>query len=229
MVEDALSPKSLISAFATPVVAHAWPSSESLNRELSEEILALERRSAGIVRSNVRGWHSDETFFESTSRSMQTVKERIRQMTALMTIAVSAPTTPSRSCDCKSSGWANVSRSGDYNGVHNHPGWAWSGVYYVSSGTRDPDDELNGRLELLDPRGSVAVMASPAETLLNARFLVTPLPGLMVLFPSWLHHMVHPFIGRGERISIAFNVNTTDASTRAPTRRSDVASRMDAA
>jgi hypothetical protein len=28
----------------------------------------------------------------------------------------------------------------------------------------------------------------------------------MVVFPSWLKHMVHPYYGSGERISVAFNV-----------------------
>jgi hypothetical protein len=36
--------------------------------------------------------------------------------------------------------------------------------------------------------------------------LVDPLPGLMVMFPGWLKHMVHPFFGSGERISISFNL-----------------------
>ena len=28
----------------------------------------------------------------------------------------------------------------------------------------------------------------------------------MLVFPSWHQHMVHPFFGTGERISIAFNI-----------------------
>jgi hypothetical protein len=40
----------------------------------------------------------------------------------------------------------------------------------------------------------------------EGRYLVEPMPGLMVMFPSWLKHMVHPFQGLGERISISFNV-----------------------
>jgi hypothetical protein len=40
----------------------------------------------------------------------------------------------------------------------------------------------------------------------EGRYLVEPMPGLMVMFPSWLKHMVHPFHGSGERISISFNI-----------------------
>ena len=34
---------------------------------------------------------------------------------------------------------------------------------------------------------------------------ITPKPGLMLMFPSYLLHTVYPFIGEGERRSIAFN------------------------
>jgi len=33
-----------------------------------------------------------------------------------------------------------------------------------------------------------------------------PQAGLMVVFPAWIEHWVHPFFGEGNRISIAANV-----------------------
>jgi uncharacterized protein (TIGR02466 family) len=102
--------------------------------------------------------------------------------------------------------WANVSRRGQYNSVHDHAGATWSGVYYVSGGEPDNDDPLNGKLELLDPRIGVNVFGGE-EGLFGGRYFVEPMPGLMVIFPGWLKHMVHPFTGSGERISISFNVN----------------------
>ena len=35
----------------------------------------------------------------------------------------------------------------------------------------------------------------------------------MIVFPAWLNHLVHPFFGDGERISIAFNIVTTEIPT----------------
>jgi hypothetical protein len=32
---------------------------------------------------------------------------------------------------------------------------------------------------------------------------------MLVLFPAWLEHWVHPFVGGGERISIAVNIDVT--------------------
>ena len=34
---------------------------------------------------------------------------------------------------------------------------------------------------------------------------ITPTPGLMLMFPSYLGHTVYPFIGEGERRCVAFN------------------------
>jgi len=84
-------------------------------------------------------------------------------------------------------------------------------AYYVRAGEPDPDTEFNGRLELIDPRAGTSALA-PENTMLRGRYLITPTPGLMVLFPSWLNHCVHPFFGRGARISIAFNSTTAEAS-----------------
>lgn len=36
--------------------------------------------------------------------------------------------------------------------------------------------------------------------------LFTPRPGLLMLFPAWLSHQVRPYLGRSQRISIAFNL-----------------------
>jgi hypothetical protein len=38
---------------------------------------------------------------------------------------------------------------------------------------------------------------------------VTPEVGMLVLFPSWHLHAVHPYHGETERISIAFNARIT--------------------
>ncbi len=105
--------------------------------------------------------------------------------------------------------WANVNRKGDYNIVHTHPNCMWSGVYYIAPGEPDKSIPYGGLLELLDPRES-ANYIQIQNTVLDARTFIENSPGRMVLFPSWLKHMVHPFVGSGVRISIAFNVNVVE-------------------
>ena len=81
------------------------------------------------------------------------------------------------------------------------------------SATGEPDTHspVNGRLELIDPRAGANLLA-PASSMLHGRFLIAPTPGLMVMFPSWLFHLVHPFHGQGARISIAFNIVAADVT-----------------
>ncbi len=81
----------------------------------------------------------------------------------------------------------------------------WSGVYYVACGKKDNDDQANGKLELVDPRIGVNMLRTDVQVF-DGRYLVDPKPGLMVMFPSWLKHMVHPYFSDDERIAISFNV-----------------------
>lgn len=115
----------------------------------------------------------------------------------------------SRTFNYRLDGWANVSRHGGYNNVHDHPNCVWSGVYYVAAGEPEPDRPNNGKLELLDPRAGINQIYIEG-TVFGGRFVVDPIPGLMVMFPSWLKHLVHSYFGTGKRISIAFNVLTRE-------------------
>ena len=103
---------------------------------------------------------------------------------------------------------ANVSRRGHYHTVHNHPGSCWSGVYYVDCGTESEASQArSGVLDLLDPRPFTEMVPVPGEPY-GQKICVKPKPGMMLVFPGFLYHFVHPFDGDGERISIAFNART---------------------
>jgi uncharacterized protein (TIGR02466 family) len=204
-------------AFSTPIVTYPWPESAALNRDLAALVLSAEGQGVGLVRSNVGGWHSDLFFLARPEPAIEVLRQRIVAMIMALTRTFSPPTKVPRDFSYSFEGWANIIRHGQYAGVHNHPKAVWSGIYYVQPGEADPPSDQNGRLELLDPRPGANMMSS-GDSHLRARWLVAPHPGLMVLFPSWLQHMVHPFEGRGARISIAFNVVTTEVER--PTGRS---------
>jgi uncharacterized protein (TIGR02466 family) len=199
-----------VMAFGTPVIAYTWPESDGINHALEQLILAREQRSEGMSRSNVGGWHSSADFFGWQEDCVKALAKRIQEMTGSITswVTISNQVT-GRTFDYRLDGWANVSRNGCYNSVHNHPHSLWSGVYYVSMGQPDDDRPENGRLELLDPRTG-ANMVYMQSTRLDERYLIEPIPGLMVVFPGWLKHYVHPFFGDGDRISVAFNLIATE-------------------
>jgi uncharacterized protein (TIGR02466 family) len=100
--------------------------------------------------------------------------------------------------------WATICRAGAYHAPHSHPDSAWSGVYYVDPGTDSADQPLSGVLEFLDPRAGVEAVSAPGDPY-GEPFRVRPQAGLLVVFPSWLYHWVHPYAGQTPRIAVSFN------------------------
>jgi uncharacterized protein (TIGR02466 family) len=196
-----------VNAFATPLLTYTWPDSAALNAELRELILEAEKKGGGaVVRSNVGGWHSETGFFKWDAPCVNTLQERVRALAVEMTrMAIVRGRKRRFQATYRMDAWANVMRSGHYHNVHNHPNNLWSGVYYVSTGKPEKGRPFNGTIEFLDPRPAINMVPIPTS-IFELRYTIPPKAGLMVMFPSWLHHLVHPFFGHGERISVAFNV-----------------------
>ena len=102
------------------------------------------------------------------------------------------------------SAWATVCRAGAYHAPHSHPDSAWSGVYYVDAGTDSPEHPLSGMLELVDPRAGVDAVTAPGDPY-GEPVRIRPDAGLLVIFPSWLYHWVHPYEGQTPRVAVSFN------------------------
>jgi uncharacterized protein (TIGR02466 family) len=100
--------------------------------------------------------------------------------------------------------WVNVNNNIFIDGAHSHPGFFFSGVYYVKS------DQLSGSINFLNPnRELLSTIPPPAIAITNsfnsAIISHAPIPGKLLIFPSWLIHYVEHNFGDSERISIAFN------------------------
>jgi uncharacterized protein (TIGR02466 family) len=199
-----LQKENVAMAFGTPISTYLWPGSDAFNAELRKVILEKEKADGGIKRSNVGGWHSKPDLLLWEAECARQLKDRL----AVFALDLTRMTTASQGghkINFQMEAWANVSRRGNYNSIHDHSGSTWSGVYYVSGGNSEGDDPSNGRLELVDPRAGVNMLRLEGG-IFDGRYLIEPMPGLMVMFPSWLKHMVHPFQGSGERISISYNI-----------------------
>jgi len=203
--------KSLTMQFGTPFVSYQWPDSEKMNQGLAELILAEEKSDdeGRGIRSNAGGWQSRGNLITRPEPEIQELKQRMETMVFNLLGTIVRKDGTERTFTLLFDSWANVCRKGNYNVVHTHPNAMWSIVYYVAAG--EPDDSIpySGLLELLDPRESANYIQVP-NTVLDARNFIENRPGRMVLFPSWVKHMVHPFVGSGVRISIACNVNVVE-------------------
>jgi uncharacterized protein (TIGR02466 family) len=107
--------------------------------------------------------------------------------------------------------WANVNRFGDYHDYHNHPHAYLSGTYYVRvPGKREKLETRNdvrpGRLTLYDPRACANMTAIKDDPYVEPEYTVEPKPGMILLWPAFVNHFVHPNLSKQPRLSISFNV-----------------------
>jgi uncharacterized protein (TIGR02466 family) len=103
--------------------------------------------------------------------------------------------------------WVNISANGSISEPHIHPRRFLIAVYYVS-GSKD-----SGSLVLMNPnvQHDQIIPASKTRNIVESynefntsRYVITPEPGKLVIFPGWLQH----FVSAGdssERISIALD------------------------
>jgi uncharacterized protein (TIGR02466 family) len=99
--------------------------------------------------------------------------------------------------------WVNVLKPGFGHSGHIHPHSVISGTVYVAV----PPGAAGLKLE--DPRLGLMMAAPPRRADVSgdlATFVtLTPAPGTVFLWESWLRHEVPATGGKGERISISFN------------------------
>jgi uncharacterized protein (TIGR02466 family) len=190
--------------FATPLVTHVWDDAPELNAPLRERILAHEAKSGGVAKSNHGGWHSETGHLEFCGEAGQRLVSHMYELADEATRRVAADQRKEIApCRWTLSAWVNVNRSGAFNKVHVHPASTWSGTYYVDAG--DPVDPDGGApIHLFDPCTGRSTTFLPS--VMSASIYINPKPGLMMLFPSYVPHMVFPHSGNGTRISIAFNL-----------------------
>ena len=106
--------------------------------------------------------------------------------------------------------WPNINRLGDYHDPHNHPHSYLSGTYYLKIPSnpeigRRPDNRPN-HITLYDPRSGVNMSSIDKDLYVDPEFTVLPQPGLLMLWPAFINHFVHPNFSQKPRISISFNI-----------------------
>ena len=202
-------PSDVLLAFPTPILRRQIPGAEAVNPALRR--LVLERRDGdqGQRRSNAGDWHSREDLLTWQAPEIGQLDRWIRAGVADIT-AAGGKAPPQSVKVGQVVAWANVNSRGDYNKVHDHPGFDWSGVYYVDAGSPPAAGTESGTIEFLDPRAGAGSKQIPGYDP-GPKLKYQPRNGMMLIFPSWLWHLVQPYFGPAERISIAFNARVAVA------------------
>jgi uncharacterized protein (TIGR02466 family) len=99
--------------------------------------------------------------------------------------------------------WVNLLKPGGGHSGHIHPHSILSGTFYVEV------PEGAGALRFEDPRLPLFMAAPPrtadAPDACRNFVTITPQPGTLLLWESWLRHEVLPSSAKTDRISISFN------------------------
>ena len=97
--------------------------------------------------------------------------------------------------------WSNILKPGEMHKPHTHSNNLLSGVFYVQS-----DEGAN--IQMYDPRPQADVLRPQPKKYTKENSSIWFFPSItnrMILFPSWLQHLVPINQSKNDRISIAFN------------------------
>ncbi len=101
--------------------------------------------------------------------------------------------------------WCNVNTKDDFNMIHSHGQFQFSGAYYVKA----PKD--SGQIVFRDPRPA-AITNEFVTSQFNGGevYRIEPEERKLLIFPSYLDHMVMPSKSDDDRVSISWNIKATD-------------------
>ena len=187
--------------FSTPVWTTIVPNHEQINEKMLAYIKNLKSLDPkGKIRSNLIGWHSqnfdlkdpEPTFFINGISSI--LNESLLDMGWDL-----------QKNELKITGmWTIINPTNASNARHIHSNNFISGAYYINA------PKNSGDIVFYDPRSANEVkspITKNANKLNSNIFNVTPQEGLLVLFPSYLHHSVNLNKSEEERMVISFNIN----------------------
>ena len=170
---------------------------KNLNTELERDIINWMNQDRGIIRTNVKGWHSTTNMH--TKPEFKKLVNALYEAQNKIYIEEHLESEP-----FLGNMWANVNPPGGMNRAHQHPNSLWSGVYYVKA------PKKSGYLKVDDPRSSASMIRpnhkeGKLPTRLYRETHYEPIAGRCIMFPSWLMHCVDPNESNDIRISVSFN------------------------
>lgn len=210
--------------FSTMVYKRDWSEDqpsvfdwEEMNNDLKVAILREQvRNPEGMYKSNTAGtWHSDTKLLQWANKE-NNAGDKLRAMWAdlLKVYCQSMGANPAGELRMHLSAWSMVYHDRGYATTHTHPNCHFAGVYYVDAGpSADPlimatgAKITSGELEFLDTRGNQGHQVMGLQMI--PAFRLPAKAGVMLVFPQWLPHFVHPVVMDNEtekpRVSISCN------------------------
>ena len=187
--------------FSTPVWSSKLDGYEKINEEMFSYITKLQERDPkGVIKSNFKGWHSQDFPLKEKQPSsfVSAIKKNINTALNDMSWDLESQTVKILSM------WAIINEQGAWNQKHQHSNSDLSAAYYVSA------HDSCGDIFFYDPRPGRVYKHPAYKSVNNLNSTVNsikPEAGLLVLFPSYLEHSVGPNLSNEKRIVISFNLS----------------------
>ena len=214
------------SLWPTPLGVHRYAEAADLNPLLVRVFSAL-RMAQTQARAQGGEWPRPAAFFASDDDLVERIQLPewqgfLRFVVASLRDTVKAANAgvwPAQGLDLRISldgMWFQMSNAGAFHDVHSHGNCSWSGVYCVQV-----DDEAhrvrhatygsaNGVTRFFGPRferlGGARIDMGNAY-LQDAHLDFAPVPGQLLIFPSWLAHQALPYGGEQDRVIVSFNAS----------------------
>ena len=206
----------------TPLGVHRFDQAEALNPLLVRVFGALR-----ATQAHARGEPPGSAFFASDDDLLQRVQLPEWQVFVRFLVASLRDTVaqanraawPAQGMDLRvaiEGLWFQASNRGAFHEVHTHGNCSWSGVYCVQV---DPAPARQAHATYGPQNGVTRFYGPPFNQLAGAhvdlgnaylqppQVEVVPLPGQLVLFPSWLAHQALPYDGVLDRMIVSFNAS----------------------
>lgn len=206
----------------TPIGVHRWAEAEAVNPQLVRMFGALRQAQCAA-----RGEVADGAFFASDDDLLQRLQTGEGQALVRFIVGALQDTVGRANAAAWGPGsralavaleglWFQCSRGGAFHDVHTHGNCSWSGVYIVQV---DGEAERTAHPVYGAAHGVTRFYGPPFARLggahvdLGNTYLqppqvdVAPVPGQLVVFPSWLPHQALPYDGARERIIVSFNAS----------------------
>jgi len=197
----------LVTLYPTSLLHRRIPGMEETNWQLAAYIKGIEQTEPNAVDGS-----TNEGGFQTTTELLKRDHPALNILKQHINVAVQgyARTLVDQECFASPAklefsiwGWGAILREGNSQGIHIHPYANISGVYYIAAPPAALDTSGDGgKISFYDPRPRANANQLPRQI---TRRRVTPMPGDMIIFPSWLEHSVSAFQGPGERICVSFN------------------------
>ncbi|MBX2836535.1 MAG: 2OG-Fe(II) oxygenase family protein [Gammaproteobacteria bacterium] len=192
----------IVSLWPTLFLAREVPGSEPANAALESVILDLDQADEQVTTE-----YRSQNIFEIDHPALAWLKQCVNKTV----IDYLSAQQLDYNVEWTLQAWANVNRRGDYHTLHNHPHSYLSGTYYVmvpqQPVSRVQRNDLNpAAISFFDPRPQANMTAIAKDAQVDPEHRVLPKAGMILLWPSFLHHCVHPNFSEEERLSISFNV-----------------------